>query len=62
MEPDALTQVGIFAINVAIAFGGGMLLQKVRGHDISLQRGRERMISIDTKLDALILDVAKLGE
>ncbi|GAG33770.1 unnamed protein product [marine sediment metagenome] len=55
------TQIGIFAINVAIAFGGGVLWQKVRGHDQSLERGRQRMESIDNKLDKLIVQVAKLN-
>jgi len=55
------TQIGIFAINVGIAFGGGVIWQKVRGHDDSLRNGRERMQEMDKKLDKLIVQVAQLN-
>ena len=55
------TQVGIFFINVGIAFGCGVIWQKVRGHDDSLKNGRERMQNIDEKLDKLIVQVARLN-
>ncbi len=54
-------QIGFFAINVGIAFGGGMLWQKVRGHDKSLDLGREKMQSIDGKLDKLLLQFARMN-
>ena len=54
-------QIGIFAINVGIAFGGGVLWQKVRGHDTSLDRGRQKMESIDDKLDKLIIQVTRMN-
>ncbi len=56
MEPNALTQIGIFAINTGMAFGIGVLWQKVRGHDQSLEHGRENMIMINKKLDRLIMN------
>jgi len=54
-------QIGVFALNIGIAFGGGMLWQKVRGHDESLKIGRERMQSIDDKLDDVIVGLAKIN-
>lgn len=58
---NELTNIGLFAINVAIAFGGGILWQRVRGHDENLKQGRERMLSIEGKIDKLIVQVVRLN-
>lgn len=57
MDPNTLTQIGIFAINAGMAFGIGVLWQKVRGHDQSLEHGRENMILMNKKLDRLIMNL-----